>query len=434
MLDIKFIRENAAKVKQAVKNKRATANIDHLLSLDEPRRKLLIQIEDLRAQRNEINQQLKSGKNEKLIEQSRGLKNTLGKLELEFEEIDKQWMAEMLKVPNLPWPDVPVGKSEAENEVVFTWGAPPKFDFAVKDHLELGKEHNMIDTEAASKVAGSRFGYILGAAVQLQFALINFVFETLTNEKTLKKIADSVEKGYSHKPFIPIVPPVMIKPDVYVKTSRLSEEDKDERYYLPQDDLYLIGSAEHTLVSKHMDETLRQEDLPLRYIGYSTAFRRESGSYGKDVKGILRVHQFDKLEMESFTTPADSFKEHLFFIALEEYFLQMLELPYRKLLKCTADIGTPNARGVDLEVWIPSQETYRETHTADFMTDFQARRLNIKTKNASGETELVHTNDATAIAMPRTLIAILENNQQADGSIKIPKVLQKYTGFDVIKK
>jgi seryl-tRNA synthetase len=433
MLDIKFIRENSQQVKQAVKDKKATANIDHLLSLDEQRRKLLVKIEDLRAKRNELSDKLKSGKNDELIERSRSLKDELGKFELELAEIEKQWMAEMLKVPNIPWQDVPVGADERQNQVVFTWGAPRKFDFEVKDHIQLGQELNIIDTEAASKVAGSRFGYILGAAAQLQFALINFVFDILTSEKTLKKIADSVEKGYSHKPFVPIVPPVMIRPDVYVKTSRLSEEDKDERYYLQQDDIYLIGSAEHTLVAKHMDEILKEEELPLRYIGYSTAFRRESGSYGKDVKGILRVHQFDKLEMESFTKAEDSYKEHLFLIAIEEYILQALELPYRKLLKCTADIGAPNARGVDMEVWIPSQKTYRETHTADMITDFQARRLNIRVKTGK-ENELVHTNDATAVAMPRTLIGILENNQQKDGSVLVPKVLQKYLGFDAIKK
>ena len=433
MLDIKFIREYTDKVKAAVKHKNASANIDHLLSLDDQRRKLLVKIEDLRAKRNEINDKLKAGKNEELIEQTRGLKDELGKFELEFSEIDNQWAAEMLKVPNIPWADVPVGESEKENEVVFTWGAPRKFDFEPKDHMRLGQELNIIDTESAAKVAGSRFGYILGAAAQLQFALMNFVFATLTDEAVLKKIAKTVDKDISTKPFVPIIPPVMIKPDVYTKTARLSEEDKDERYHFEKDDIYLIGSAEHSLVSKHMDEVLKEEDLPLRYIGYSTAFRREAGSYGKDVKGMYRVHQFDKLEMESFTTAADSFKEHQFLIAIEEYILQSLELPYRKLLKCTADIGTPNARGVDLEVWMPGRGSYGETHTADMMTDFQSRRLNIKVKTGK-DTELAHTNDATAIAMPRMLIAILENNQQADGSIEVPEVLQKYTGFKVIKK
>ncbi len=432
MLDIKFIRENIHKVKEAVKNKKATANIDHLLSLDDQRRKLMSRVETLRAKRNEISAKLKSERNDELIEHSRTLKDELGKFELELQEIDQQWIAEMLKVPNIPWKDVPEGKDESENQVVLTWGVPTTFKFEPKDHIDLGKELNIIDTESASKVAGSRFGYILGGAAQLQFALINFVMETLTDEKILKKIANTVEKGYSHKPFIPVIPPVMIKPDVYVKTSRLNEEDKDERYYLQQDDMYLIGSAEHSLVSKHMDQTLNADQLPLRYIGYSTSFRRESGSYGKDVKGILRVHQFDKLEMESFTDAENSFKEHLFFVAIQEYFMQQLDLPYRKLLKCTADIGTPNARGVDLEVWIPTQNTYRETHTADMMTDFQARRLNIKVKGH--DHELVHTNDATAIAMPRILIAILENYQQEDGSVKVPKVLQKYTGFSEIKK
>ena len=215
---------------------------------------------------------------------------------------------------------------------------------------------------------------------------------------------------------------------------RLTEADKEERYYLQQDDLYLVGSAEHTLGPLHMDETLPEEALPLRYLGFSTAFRREAGSYGKDMKGILRVHQFDKLEMESFTAPEDSLKEQNFFVAIQEYLMQGLELPYQVVAVCTGDMGKPDARQIDIETWLPGQEKYRETHSADLMQDFQARRLNIKVKRKDGKIEFAHMNDATAFAIGRTLIAILENYQQKDGSVKMPRVLQGYVGKKEIKK
>jgi seryl-tRNA synthetase len=248
----------------------------------------------------------------------------------------------------------------------------------------------------------------------------------------VKKIAD--EAGVADHLFIPIIPPVMIKPDMYTRTARLSPEDADEKYKMAKDDLYLIGSAEHTLVAMHADEVLDVKQLPLRYIGFSTCFRREAGSYGRDVKGMIRVHQFDKLEMESFSAPEDSLKEHKFLIAVQEYLMQQLDLPYQVVINCTGDMGKPNARQVDIETWLPGQGRYRETHSADYMTDFQARRLNTKYKKAKGTTEFVHTNDATAIAMSRTPIAIMENYQQEDGSIMIPKALVPYTGFEIIKK
>lgn len=435
MLDIKFIRDNAEKVREAIKNKGLNQEaLDQVLSLDDTRRKLIIQTEAIRSRRNEITEKLKRDKDDVLIEESRKLKEQLGRLELELGEIINEWTAGMLKIPNIPWEDVPVGAGESENQVVFEWGNPPKFKFKAKDHVELGQALDIVDINRASKVAGSRFGYYKGAAAVLEFALVQFVIKTLTSKEILQSIADKIEKGYSAKSFVPIIPPVMIKPDVYIKTARLSDGDKNERYYLQQDDLYLTGSAEHTLVSMHMDEVLDEKSLPIRYLGFSTSFRREAGSYGKDVRGMLRVHQFDKLEMESFTTPENSFKEHLFLIAIEEYILQSLEIPYQKLLKCTADIGMPNARGVDLNSWMPGQELYRETHTADMMTDFQARRLNTKVRKTDGELVFAHTNDATAVAMSRIPIAIMENNQQADGSILVPKVLQEYTGFDAIRK
>lgn len=434
MLDIKFIRDNQDVVKKAITDKQLNVNLDHLISLDDQRRKLIIETEAIRSRRNEIASDLKKGKDEKLVAEGKKLKGNSAKLELELKEIQEQWLELMRNIPNIPADDVPVGKDESENQVVDTWGKVPKFKFEVKDHVALGQELDIIDIARAAKVSGARFGYWKGAAAMLELALINHAFKILTSEKTLKKIADSVEIGYNPKPFIPVFPPVMIKPEVYKRTTRLSEQDKDEKFYLEKDDLYLIGSAEHTLVSMHMDESIPVERLPLRYVGFSTSFRREAGSYGKDTKGMIRVHQFDKVEMESFSTPENGLKEHLFMVAIEEYIMQSLEIPYQKILKCTADIGTPNARGVDLNGWMAGQNRYRETHTADYMTDYQARSLNIRLKNKDGTTEFLHNNDATAIAMPRILIAILENNQQSDGSVKVPQALQPYTGFDLIKK
>ena len=338
------------------------------------------------------------------------------------------------EVPNIPLPDVPVGKDDTENKVLKIWGKVPVFNFTPKDHVALGQDLDLISTEKASTITGARFAYLKREAALLEFALVQYVLSVVTSEKILKKIADSVEKEYSPKPFIPVVPPVMIRPEVFRKMGRLTEADKEERYYLQQDDLYLVGSAEHTLGPLHMDETLPEEALPLRCLGFSTAFRREAGSYGKDMKGILRVHQFDKLEMESFTAPEDSLKEQNFFVAIQEYLMQGLELPYQVVAVCTGDMGKPDARQIDIETWLPGQEKYRETHSADLMQDFQARRLNIKVKRKDGKIEFAHMNDATAFAIGRTLIAILENYQQKDGSVKMPRVLQGYVGKKEIKK
>lgn len=434
MLDIKFIRDNQEVVREAIKNKRLNVNLDHLLSIDDQRRKLTIETEALRSRRNEIAEKLKKGKDEKLIDESKNLKETLSKLELELEEVEATWTDAMQQIPNIPLAEVPVGADESENVVVKKWGEPTKFTFPVKDHLDLGENLDIIDMQRAAKVAGARFGYWKGGAARLELALMQFVFETLTDEEVIKRIAESVAPGYPAKPFIPVIPPVIIKPDVYKRTGRLSEQDKEDKYHLDQDDLYLIGSAEHTLVTLHMDETIREEQLPLRYVGFSTCFRREAGSYGKDTRGMLRVHQFDKIEMESFTPKEMSLDEHKFFVAIQERIMQSLKLPYQLVMNCTGDMGKPNARQIDVETWIPAQDKYRETHSADYVTDFQARRLNTKVRRKSGETELAHTNDATAIAMPRALIAIMENYQQEDGSITVPEVLRKYTGFEKITK
>ena len=424
MLDIKFIRENPEKVKEACKNKQVVCDIDKILQLDQERKELLQEIEGLKARQNKL------GKAD--IAEAQGLKQQVKAQEPALKSVEEELSRLLLEVPNIPLPDVPVGKDDTENKVVKIWGKVPVFDFTPKDHVALGQDLDLIDTEKASKITGARFAYLKREAALLEFALAQYVLSVVTSEKILKKLADSVEKGYSPKPFIPIVPPVMIRPDVFRKMGRLTEQDKEERYYLGQDDLYLIGSAEHTLGPLHMDEVFQEDALPVRYLGFSTAFRREAGSYGKDMKGILRVHQFDKLEMESFCTPEDSLREQNFFVAIQEYLMQGLQLPYQVVNVCTGDMGKPDARQIDIETWLPGQGKYRETHSADLMQDFQARRLNIKVRRKDGRIEFAHMNDATAFAIGRTLIAILENYQQKDGSIKVPAVLQKYCGFKKI--
>ena len=426
MVDIKYIRENPEKVKEACRNKQVVCDVDRILQLDQNIRDILPEKENLRAAQKRL------GRDD--IEKATRLKQEIKGFEEHLKGMQEELSKLLLEVPNIPLPDVPVGKDDTENKVLKIWGKVPVFNFTPKDHVALGQDLDLISTEKASTITGARFAYLKREAALLEFALVQYVLSVVTSEKILKKIADSVEKEYYQKRFIRVVPPVMIRPEVFRKMGRLTEADKEERYYLQQDDLYLVGSAEHTLGPLHMDETLPEEALPLRYLGFSTAFRREAGSYGKDMKGILRVHQFDKLEMESFTAPEDSLKEQNFFVAIQEYLMQGLELPYQVVAVCTGDMGKPDARQIDIETWLPGQEKYRETHSADLMQDFQARRLNIKVKRKDGKIEFAHMNDATAFAIGRTLIAILENYQQKDGSVKMPRVLQGYVGKKEIKK
>jgi seryl-tRNA synthetase len=288
----------------------------------------------------------------------------------------------------------------------------------------------VIDTEKAAEVTGARFAYLKGDLVLMQFALVQYTFSILTDKNVLKEIANKVSLNISDNIFKPVVPPALVSMKVMGKMARL--EPMDDRYCFPDDQLCLVGSAEHTLGPLHMDETISADNLPLRYIGYSTAFRREAGTYGKDTKGILRLHQFDKLEMESFSLAKDGQAEQDLFVAIQEYLVSSLGLPYQVVLKCTGDMGGPDARAVDIETWLPGEDTYRETHTADYMTDYQSRRLRTRTINSSGEKEFVHMNDGTAFAIGRIIIAIMENYQQEDGTIKVPEVLIPYMGRKVI--
>lgn len=419
MIDIELLRKNPDLFRESMRKRNLSAQIvDDFLTLDKAWREALSKSEQMRAEQKRLGMERK-------IDEAKKLKEELTALQATLAEIEIKRNSAVLLIPNLLMEDVPEGKDDSENKVIRAWGDPTKFDFKPLDHMELGQKLGMIDNERAAKVSASRFTYLKGDAARLQLALMQFVFATLTDPKIIKKLAKKA--GVSNKLFTPIFPPVMINPEMYTRMARLSHETKDERYYMPADNMYLIGSAEHTLGAMYADEILQEEDLPIRYIGYSTSFRREAGAAGKDTHGILRVHQFDKLEMESFSTPESSVKEQNFFVSIQEYLTQELGIPYRLVQNCAGDTGTPDARQFDIEMWLPGQNKYRETHSADLMTDFQSRRLATKYRSdKSNKTEYVHMNDATAFAIGRTLIAIMENFQTKTGAIKIPKVLKKY--------
>lgn len=426
MIDVAVVRDNPEVVKEKAKQKGVDVDVDGFLKLDSERKELLGQVEELRKRRNEIADSIKGGKpSDELVEEGREIKIELSKREEYLKETDEKWQKLLNSIPNMPVDDVPVGENEDQNVEVKTWGDKPKFDFEIKNHAEIAEAKGWLDKERGAKVAGSRFVYLKGDLVMLEYALWNFGLSVLTDEKILQQIIKNNNLKVSSKPFIPVIPPAMAKTEVYQATGRLDKEQ--QTYKLEDDELWLNASAEHTLAPMYMGEVLSEDDFPIRYVGHTTAFRREAGTYGKDSEGLFRLHQFNKLEMESFNLAEDSLAEHLFMVAIQEYLMRQLELPYRLLNKCTADIGFPNARGMDIDVWLPGQNKYRETHTADYITDFQARGTNTRVKRKDGSIQFVHNNDATAFSQ-RPMIGIIENNQQADGSVRLPKVLQKYMG------
>jgi seryl-tRNA synthetase len=424
MLDIKFIRENPEIVKKAIQNKKSNVDLDELLQLDGELKIARAEIEELNRTRNEIAKQVSQNHTDtQLMEKGKDIKEKIEEAQKAILEKEKHFQVLMYAVPNIPSDDTPIGPDESGNKILRQVGDKPVFGFEPKDHSELGKELDFIDNERAAKISGARFTYLKRDLALLEFALIQYGFSILTDQDILQEIIQKNNLSVAPTPFIPVVPPVFIKPEAFTRMARI--EPKDDRYYIPSDDSYLVGSAEHTLGAMHMDEFIPQESLPLRYVGFSSAFRREAGSYGKDTKGILRLHQFDKLEMESFCMPKDSIEEQNFFVAIQEYLMQQLRLPYQVVITCTGDMGDPDARHLDIETWMPGQNTYRETHSADLMTDYQSRRLNTKTKTDEGNI-FVHMNDATVFAIGRTLIAMMENYQKKEGTIAIPEVLQPY--------
>jgi len=420
MLDIKFIRQNPIKVKEGCQKKQVEVDIDLLLKLDEKRRKYLKEVEDLRAKENQfsnlIEKEKKPEKKKELIGKAQEIKKKIKEEELYSNGVGEEFEKLMLKIPNPPFEDVPFGKDEKDNVVLREVGKIPKFDFKFKDYLTISENFDLIDVKRAGKTSGTRFGFLKREAAFLEFALINFAFDNLRKEG-----------------FIPVIPPVMIKPEM-MKGMGYVERGGEEIYFIEKDNLYLVGTSEQIIGPMHADETLEEKELPKRYAGFSSCFRREAGSYGKDTKGILRVHQFDKVEMFSFCQPEESKKEHQLLLSIEEKLMQSLKIPYRVVQICTGDLGDPAAAKYDIEAWIPSENRYRETHSTSNCTDFQARRLNIRYRAKDGKINFVHTLNGTAFAIGRTLIAIIENYQQKDGSIKIPEVLHPYLPFKEIKR
>ncbi len=426
MIDIRLVREHPDLVAQNAKNKGYDIDVNKLVALDDERRSLQQQVDELRERRNQNAAKMKGGKpDQATIDEGKQIKVELAEREGYLENTDTEFMTLLKSLPNMALPSVPVGKSENENVVIREVGEKPQFDFEPKSHAEIAEAKDWLDVARAVKIAGSRFVYVKGNMARLEFALWQFGIETLTNQETLRKIAADSGLNVSDKAFTLVLPPAVAKTAVFEATGRLNKQE--QTYKIEDEDLWLNASAEHTLSPMYLDEILAENDLPIRLVGYTTAFRREAGTYGKDTEGIFRLHQFNKLEMESFTSADTSLDEHLFLVAVQEYLMQQLGLPYRVLEKCTADIGRPNAKGVDIDVWLPSQQTYRETHTADYITDFQARAMKTRVRRVSGELELVHTNDATAFSQ-RPIIAIIENFQTADGDVLVPEVLRPYLG------
>ena len=434
MLDITFIRENPDIVRDAIKNKnREGIDLERVLVLAEDRKKAAQSISDINKKRNEA-QAARDG------EAGTRLKEELKDAEEKYQGIEKELVGLLVKIPNIPSADTPVGPDESGNKVIRQWGERRQFTFTPKAHWDIGKELGIIDSEKGVEVSGPRFVYIKGDLALLEWALMSFAIQVLTSRETLQKIIEDAHLSVSSKPFVPVIPPLMVKKQVQIRMARfLTPED---HYLFPEEDTMLIGSAEHTLGPIHMDEVLAEEQLPLRYFAVTPAFRREAGAAGKDTRGILRLHQFDKMEMESFTKPEEGLAEQDLLVAIQEYLMQQLKLPYQVIAVCTGDMGFPDQRQIDIEAWMPGQQLsnasalgcYRETHTSDYIGGFQARRLNTRLKRGSGEKEPVHMNDATALSQ-RPLIAILENYQNEDGSVTIPEVLRPFMmGKEKIEK
>jgi len=407
MLDIKFIRENPDKVKEGCKKKQVDCDIDRLLEVDKKRRELMQETENLKAEQNKISSKGKTDKDQ--IEKAKEIKVKIKELEPELKKVEEEFNQLMKLIPNPPLNDVIEGKDESENKVLRQEGEKTKFDFKPKDYLEIAEKLDIIDVKRAAKASGARFGYLKGGAALLEIALIQLAFQNLT------------KKG-----FIPIIPPVMLN-DRSMRGMGYLDRGADEVYHLEKDNLYLAGTSEQSIGAMHIDEVFQEKDLSKRYVGFSSCFRREAGAYGKDTRGILRVHQFDKVEMFSFCKPEDSPKEHAMFLELEEKLMKELKIPYQVIDICSGDLGDSAAKKWDIEAWLPGQNKYRETHSTSNCTDWQARRLNIRYKDKDG-VKFVHMLNGTIFAIGRILIAIIENYQQKDGTIVVPEVLRQYMG------
>ena len=414
MLDIKFIRENPDKTREGLKKKGMDFDLDYLLSLDEKRRKKIQEVDEMRARQNALSGEIATARKsdrDKNIAESKELKIKLGDVEFELKAIEEEFEELTGKFPNLPLDNVPVGAGERDNVAFREIGERPKFSFQPKDHFELGTTLGIIDFETGAKVSGSDFYYLKNAGVMLELALVQYALEFLS------------QKGFS-----PRITPDLARSKFYLGTGYLPRGSEAQTYMIEDSDLGLIATAEVTLAGIHADEILDNKQLPIYYAGYSHCFRRESGSYGKYSKGLYRVHQFTKVEMFVYCRPEDSPKIHEDLLGYEEKLWQGLGIPYRVVEMCAGDLGAQAARKFDLEAWMPGRKDWGEVTSTSNTTDYQARRLGIKYRDADGKIKFVHTLNGTAIAVSRAIIAILENYQQEDGSVEIPEVLQKYMG------
>lgn len=419
MLDVKILRQNTEEIKKAMESRNEDPRqIDKIIALDEKRREFIQKADELKAKRNQLSKavaKLKSaGKKEeaaKNIEESKDIGNKIKEFDDRLRETEEKQEALISQLPNIPLENVPVGKDEKSNKEIMKWGEPGTFQFEPKPHWEIGPELGMMDFERASKMSGARFVVLSDRIARLERALINFMLDYQTEKN-----------GYSE-----INIPYLVKRDTMFATGQLPKFE-EEAYKTTPDDMFLIPTAEVFLAGMHKDEILEESELPKKYCAYSACFRREAGSYGKDVRGMIRVHQFDKVELVKYTKPEDSFNELEKLTNDAESILRELDLPYRKILLCTGDMGFGAAKTYDLEVWLPSYKSYKEISSCSNDTDFQARRANMRYRNKENKLEYLHTLNGSGLAVGRTLVAILENYQNKDGTVTVPEVLRGYMG------
>lgn len=412
MLDIKFIRENPEIIKMAAKKKHSDFDVEKLVEADKKRIEFSQKIEEFRARQNAVSAEIPTASPEdkqKKIEEMSLVKEEIKKLEPEFEKVMNEWRSLMLQVPNVPDISVPDGDSDADNQEVKVWGEKPNFSFTPKDHIEIMENLKMVDFERGSKVHGFRGYFLTGEGVRLCFAIWNYA---------LKFFGD---RGYN-----PVIPPVIVRKENLYGTGHLPGDTDD--YYVTQDDDALAGTAEVPLMGFHRDEVLDKKDLPKKYLGFSPCFRREAGSYSKDTKGLIRVHEFYKFEQLILCEASheESVKYHEELNTNTEEFIESMNIPYHTVINCGGDLGQGQVKKYDIELWVPKEEKYREISSASYFHDFQARRSNIKYRDEEGKTRYVHSLNCTAIPTPRILVSLVENFQNEDGSITIPQVLREY--------
>ncbi|MBI5523644.1 MAG: serine--tRNA ligase [Desulfarculus sp.] len=417
MLDLKFVRENFDQVRQACQNRHASVDLDGFAALDGQRRQILPELEGYRARRNEVSAQVGQAKKaggdmSAIYAEMKAVGGRIKELEEGLNAIQSQLEALLYTIPNLPHASVPLGAGEHDNPVVSTWGEPPKFDFEPLNHWDIGEALDIIDFQRAAKLTGARFAVLKGMGARLERALTAFMLDLHTTEHGCTEI----------------LPPFMVNSRAMTGTGQLPKFAED-LFRLEGTDYWLIPTAEVPVTNLHMDEVLDAAGLPLKYVAYTPCFRAEAGSHGKDVRGLIRQHQFDKVELVRFVRPEESYQHLEELTANAEEVLRRLELPYRKVLLCTGDMGFSSAKTYDLEVWLPGQQKYREISSCSNFEDFQARRINVRCKDKGQKgTTLVHTLNGSGLAVGRTLVAVLENGQQADGSVRLPRALAPYLG------